>query len=99
MALKEHLMWSVLLKLTFLTDVGFSQRLPPYGNLHPLNFGESHCGPDISLNKADQSLQDQVSQFKTRNRLNQHLIYRDSNFFNRKRWDTGLYNVGLFLVK
>ena len=79
-----------LLELIIVTDVAVSQRLPPYGNLHPLNFGESHCGPDISKRgKDDSSLQEQMSQFNARKRLNQHLVYRDSNFFNRKRWDTG----------
>ena len=79
-----------LLSLILAADVGFSQRLPPFGNLHPLNLGESHCGPDISLNsKDDQTMEDEMARFSARQRLNQHLVYRDSNFFNRKRWDTG----------
>jgi len=89
MASKELLILTSLLEIICFADIGLSQRLPSYGNLHPLNFGESHCGRDISLNEDDQTLQDQMSQFNARKRLNQHLVYRDSNFFNRKRWDTG----------
>ena len=71
-----------------------SQQLPYYGNLHPLNFGESHCGPDISLYHGSAARRpNDYERFRLRNMLNKHLIYRDSSIFNRKRWSTGYFGV------
>lgn len=75
--------------LLFINTIS-SQRLPYYGNLHPLNFGENHCGPDISTHQGSApNIPNSYARFQMRNELNKHLIYRDSRFFNRRRWNTG----------
>ena len=90
------------LLVLFVADLVLLQQLPPYGNLHPLNFGESQCGPDISryYQTASHTADQPSTSFEERNRLNQHLVYRDSKFFHRKRWDTGgqLNKLDLFRI-
>ena len=93
-------MYLVVLQVILFFEFGQSQHLPHYGNLHPLNFGESHCGPDVSLYYHNERINvaAEVSRFNARKRLNQHLIYRNQAFFNRKRWDTGQQNNYIYAI-
>lgn len=70
--------------LTVQSIAAQNRQLPSYGNLHPLNFGEMHCGPDLSRYHHEMVKPGQETQQPPTRRLSvAHILSR------HRRWATG----------